>query len=252
MKLALDGSGGFAGDMFTAALIDAGADYNTISSGMVKAGEKIGNIKIDLNKTEDGSTQLIISLEAEKNHVDAEEIKELLNESFEELNIGNIYREFGRRVLDILIDAENEAHTMQVFEKLMHHHGHTHNGAVLHEAQDIMIDIIGAVSGMELLGISPSASLIEPVRTGQGEIEFSHGILDVPAPATRIILDKFKINWEKGPIDTELCTPTGASLLAALIDKKSSPGIEKLKILGKGSSRGTKILPIPPLKIYLV
>ncbi len=252
MKLVLDGSGGFAGDMFTAALIDAGADYNEVSLAMEKAGKKIGNIRINSNKTGDGSTQLTISLEAEKNHVDAELIKELLNESFEELNTGNIYREFGKKVLGILIEAEDEAHKMQVFEKLMHHHGHDHKGTVLHEAQDILIDIIGAVSGMELLEISPSASLLKPVRTGQGKIEFSHGILDVPAPATRIILDKFNIKWQKGPIDTELCTPTGASLLAALIDNETTPDMGELKILGEGSSRGTKILPIPPLKIYLI
>ena len=35
MKLVLDGSGGFAGDMFTAALIDAGADYKTVCSAAV-------------------------------------------------------------------------------------------------------------------------------------------------------------------------------------------------------------------------
>lgn len=252
MKLVIDGSGGFAGDMFTAALIDAGADYKTVCNGMEKTGEKIGNIRIDSGKTDDGSTQLLISLEAEKNHVDADLIKELLNESFEELNIGTTYRAFGRKVLEILIEAENEAHKMQVFEKLMHHHGHDHKGTVLHEAQDILIDIIGAVSGMELLGISPSAALLKPVRTGQGKIEFSHGILDVPAPATRIILDKYNINWQKGPIDTELCTPTGASLLAALIDDEITPNLDKLNILGEGFSRGTKILPIPPLKIYLI
>jgi len=252
MKLVLDGSGGFAGDMFTAALIDAGADYNSVCIAMEKTGKKIGNIRIKADKTDDEATQLIISLEAEKNHVDADMIKELLNESFEELNVGNIYRDFGNKVLEILIEAENEAHKMQVFEKLMHHHGHDHKGTVLHEAQDILIDIIGAVSGMELLGTSPSASLLKPVKTGQGKIEFSHGILDVPAPATRIILDKYNIKWQKGPIDTELCTPTGASLLAALIDNEITPDMEKLKILGEGSSRGSKILPIPPLKIYLI
>lgn len=252
MKLLLDGSGGFAGDMFTAALLDAGASLDDVEQGMITSGKKLGNIRIDSGKTSDGSTQLHISLEADKDHVHAEFITEILENCFNELRIGNIYREFGRKVLNILIEAENEAHKMHIFEKLMHHHGHDHHGTILHEAQDILIDIIGAVTGMESLGISPSASLLKPVRTGDGKVEFSHGVLDIPAPATKIILEKYNIEWEKGPIDTELCTPTGASLLAALIDKDEKIHSGEFKAIGEGSSRGSKILPIPPLKIYLV
>lgn len=252
MKLILDGSGGFAGDMFTAALLDAGADFNNVQHAMINSGKRLGNIRIDSEKTDDGSTQLFISLEADKDHVHAEFITEILENSFDELGIDCIYREFGRKVLNILIEAENEAHKMQVFEKLKHHHGHEHNGTILHEAQDILIDIIGAVTGMESLGLSPSASLIKPVRTGEGKVEFSHGILDIPAPATKIILEKYNIKWEKGPVETELCTPTGASLLAALIKKNGGNDSGEFTILGEGASRGSKILPIPPLKIYLV
>ena len=98
----------------------------------------------------------------------------------------------------------------------------------------------------------PGVQLLKPVRTGDGKVEFSHGILDIPAPATKIILEKYNLKWEKGPIDTELCTPTGASLLAALIDKNKKNHTGEFKVLGEGSSRGSKILPIPPLKIYLV
>ncbi len=253
MKLLLDGSGGFAGDMFTAALLNSGANYNNVRHNMVTCGKKLGDIKIDHKKNMDGSTQLMITLHPNSDHVEAGSIKKLLLECFEKLNIGKIYREFGEKVLNILIDAENEAHKSHVFDKLMHDHGHTHKGTVLHEAQDILIDIIGAVSGLELMKVEPSASLIKPVRTGYGMIEFSHGILDVPAPATKIILNKFNIDWRKGPIEAELCTPTGASLLAALTGNNDDNNKEvDFKVLYEGSSRGSKILPIPPLKIFLI
>jgi len=53
-----------------------------------------------------------------------------------------------------------------------------------------------------------------------------------------------------GPIEKELCTPTGAAILAALnakLDKKNGNLIQK-----EGLSRGSKDFPIPPLKIHLV
>ena len=62
-----------------------------------------------------------------------------------------------------------------------------------------------------------------------GKVNFSHGVLDVPAPATRIILEKFNVEWKKGPVDTELCTPTGASILAALIEKNDIKSFENKK-----------------------
>ena len=252
MRLLLDGSGGFAGDMFTAALIDAGADIEAVKHNMMTTGKKLGDLKIDLSRSGDGSSQLNISLAARHDHILAAKVVNMLDESFEELKTGTIYREFGHRVLDILISAENEAHKLHVFDRLNQHHGHKHEGTVLHEAQDILIDIIGSATAMESLGVSPEASLFAPVRTGSGTVEFSHGILDVPAPATRIILEKYNIEWKKGPVDTELCTPTGASLLAAIITPGEKRRPAECHVSAGGSSRGSKILPIPPLKIYIV
>ncbi len=252
MKLVIDGSGGFAGDMFTAALINAGADFNIVKNNMEKCGSRLGRIEIGTGMATDGSSQLSISLKVENDHIGADRIRKILHESLDDIDSEPVYRDFGKKVLEILIDAEKEAHKMNVFEKLNHHHGHSHSGTILHEAQDIVIDIIGAVTGMKQLGILPSASLIYPVRTGSGKVEFSHGILDIPAPATRVILEKYNIEWEKGPVDTELCTPTGASLLAALITDIRKPDMKKNIISLKGYSRGSKSLPIPPLKIFII
>jgi len=252
MKLIIDGSGGFAGDMFTASLIDAGADFHRVRENMEKCGSKLGRIRIGSQRSRDNALRLSVSLEAQQDHIAAHRVKSILTESFEEINTPQLYREFGLKVLEILIHAEEKAHKQQVFEKLMHHHGHSHHGPVLHEAQDIIVDIIGAVTGLEMLDISPSAALAGPLRTGSGTVEFSHGILDVPAPATRVILKKYGLDWEKGPVDTELCTPTGASILAALVDRPRESIPASSLVRGTGSSRGTKDLPIPPLKIFLI
>ena len=64
MRLLIDGSGGFAGDMFTAALINAGADFEIIKKNMENCGKRLGKVKIDTVTSPDGSSRLSIDLEA--------------------------------------------------------------------------------------------------------------------------------------------------------------------------------------------
>ncbi len=131
----------------------------------------------------------------------------------------------------------------------IHGHKHKHGGdAFLHEAQDIVIDITGAVLGMQYLQVEPRASLLAPLRVGGGKVKFSHGHLPVPSPATRIIMEEYDIPWEFGPLDTELCTPTGSAILAALGAKREKEAPKGSKL---GQSRGTKDIDVPPLKVYL-
>jgi tRNA-Thr(GGU) m(6)t(6)A37 methyltransferase TsaA len=96
-------------------------------------------------------------------------------------------------------------------------HRHNAEKTVLHEAQDILIDITGAAFGLQYLGIPPERILCNmPVSVGGGKIRFSHGLLPVPAPAVTAILKKHRIPHVTGPVDVELLTPTGAALLAAM------------------------------------
>lgn len=134
-----------------------------------------------------------------------------------------------------------------------HNHGHSHSHShapgktYLHEAQDILVDIVGAATALEALGLPPAAQLLAPVSAGAGTVRFSHGHLDVPAPATQNIFDTYHIPWQKGPLDTELCTPTGAALLAALGASNSTfprPAPQRT-----GLARGSKTLDIPPLRV---
>jgi uncharacterized protein (DUF111 family) len=262
MNLCINPSGGMAGDMFCAALISAGADVEKMIQAMTAAGNKLGSAHIEHHITEDGSSQLAITLESAHKHLPGKKGKQILTELFDAFDIKKKYRVFGFKVLDILIKAEKRAH--KEFNIIMNgdHHGHSHShdhdhshghshdadDALLHEAQDIVIDIMGAVTGLQLLDIEPKAGLTGPICVGGGQVTFSHGTLDVPAPATFIILEKYRLPWQKGPIEKELFTPTGATILAALdaklSDKPQSP-------IATGKSRGTKILPIPPLEIYV-
>ncbi len=96
-------------------------------------------------------------------------------------------------------------------------HNHASENAVLHEAQDILLDVIGAAKGLETLDVNLGAVMcLTPVSVGGGAIRFSHGTLPVPAPAVSAILKRYRIPHVTGPVDVEILTPTGAAILAAL------------------------------------
>lgn len=277
MKLYINPEGGMAGDMFSAALISAGADFEKMRAAMLGAGEKLGKAEIEKKQSPDGAVQLSIALDSRRSHLGGNEAAHLLEHLFEDFNIGKTYRDFGLKVLNILVKAEVKAHAEFniVIEGDHHHHehdhghdhghehghkhdhhhghGHTHDHgeeeSFLHEAQDIVIDIMGAVTGMQLLNIEPSAVLLAPVSVGGGHVKCSHGILAIPAPATIVIMREHNIPWYTGPVEKELFTPTGAAIIAALdakLDTSFNPGTPT------GIARGTKLLDIPPLKFYLI
>ena len=96
-------------------------------------------------------------------------------------------------------------------------HSHGEEEAMLHEAQDILLDVVGAAKGLEVLGIDLGKVVcLTSVSVGGGTVRFSHGTLPVPAPAVSAILKCYRIPHVAGPVDVELLTPTGAAILAAL------------------------------------
>lgn len=288
--LLIDPAGGMAGDMFTAALVSAGADFEMVRKAMTAAGEKLGKTDIRHNTADDGSSQLDIDLESERHHLGGHEAQHILDDLFNEFNIDEPYRKAGFNILNILVKAEIRAHKeFNIVVEGDHHHDHSHHHhhgaghshghshghmhdqshgdghhhhhdhahshpheeAFLHEAQDIVIDIMGAVTGMQLLGVAPGVKLLAPVSVGGGHVHCSHGTLSIPAPATTVILEESGIPWQKGPIDVELFTPTGAAILAGL-DAKLEPKDNFQNLPApNGTSRGGKILEIPPLKMYV-
>ncbi|MCW3785086.1 nickel insertion protein [Plebeiibacterium sediminum] len=275
MKLIIDPRGGFAGDMFAAALISAGASESEMIDAMTIAANKIGNSSISAVKTHDDATRLIMNIHHNHGHLAASKARRILSELLDTLNIKDDYAEFAHQILEHLIKAEKQAHAENTFltdhhhshhyhtheghhhhhdhtqDEGHHHHDHSHEEAWLHEAQDIIIDIIGAAKGLQLLNAPVKAELIAPVSLGGGTIKFSHGEMTAPAPATKILIDKKNIPAQTGPISVELCTPTGTAILAALEVKLISTEINIEGVITKGFSRGSKDLNIPPLGIYL-
>ena len=255
MKLYIDPSGGIAGDMFAAALISAGADKVVMLRAMKIAAEMLGTASLDAVLTEDGATRLNISIDRKNASLSGHQTHQLLQQAFSASKIETLYQTFGVKALQILIDAELKAHRENPFlTKHAHHHHETphtplNEDAFLHEAQDILIDIMGASMGLQLLRAPVEACLVAPVSLGGGYVAFSHGRLPIPAPATKNIFEAHGVPGIMGPIESELCTPTGAALLAALKVKLGADC--QGTIVNAGTSRGSRNLPVPALAIRI-
>lgn len=115
-------------------------------------------------------------------------------------------------------------------------HGTTVERVHLHEvgAVDAILDIVGSVWGMHLLGVERVYHTT--VALGDGFVDAAHGRLAVPAPATLRLLEG--IDVRPGPPGSgELTTPTGAALLRVL---SSGPVPSAYRPLKSGYGAGTR------------
>ncbi|HYO38744.1 MAG TPA: nickel pincer cofactor biosynthesis protein LarC [Nocardioidaceae bacterium] len=92
-------------------------------------------------------------------------------------------------------------------------HGTTTDDVHFHEvgALDAIADVVGVSAGLAHLGMEQL--VVSPVAVGSGHVDGAHGVLPVPPPAVAELLRG--VPSYAGPGTTELCTPTGAALLAA-------------------------------------
>ena len=111
---------------------------------------------------------------------------------------------------------------------------------------DTSIDITGALLALEQLEISKIYA--SPVPMGKGFVKGAHGQIPLPAPATAALLKGIPVYGRD--IDAELVTPTGAALLADLVDDFGPAPPMILETIGYGA--GGRDLPIPNLLRVLI
>ncbi len=135
------------------------------------------------------------------------------------------------------IDEPVRSRAHQVFARLAaaeaEVHGETIERVHFHEvgAADALVDVIGTLEGLEALGVERVYS--SPLRLGRGSVMSEHGRIPVPAPATTLLLRGIPV--EIPAVDFELVTPTGAALLATLVEDWGTPPPFRLDRVGTGA-----------------
>lgn len=219
MKIAyLDTASGIAGDMTLAALVDAGASQEYLQKQINSLG--VPSIELQFSETHRGgfrALRLDIKHPAEHEHRNLQQIERLIDSS----NLTDRERDLALRIFRRLGQAEARVHGMPLEQVHFHEVG----------AIDSIVDIIGVAIAISQLGIE--RLFASPTPTGTGFVTIAHGTVSVPAPATAELLKGIPIRSSK--IEAELTTPTGAAILASLVDDFGPLPAMKLSSIGYGA-----------------
>jgi uncharacterized protein (TIGR00299 family) protein len=199
----LSGFSGVSGNMFIGALLDAGLPERTLRE-MVSALPVSGyQLKFESAvKCGIKATFFDVLLDHHEHHAHRHlgDIVKIIKAA----NLSDRVKDRSIAVFTKLAEAEAKVHGTTIDKVHFHEVG----------AVDAIIDIVGTVFGLEVLG---SEKLYAGnLRTGHGMIKCAHGSLPIPAPATAELL--CGIPYTQGDVEKELLTPTGAALLATLCD----------------------------------
>jgi len=225
--------GGASGDMILGAMVDAGLSIDILKK--LLAG-------LNLNEFD------ILAKIVDKNGFFATKVDVLVTEQPPERHLKEIKDIIQKSSLPRTV--QNRA--LQIFERIAGAEAAIHNKSVdqvhLHElgGTDTIIDITGALLALEHLEISKIYA--SPVPMGKGFVKGAHGQIPLPAPATAALLKGIPVYGRD--IDAELVTPTGAALLADLVDDFGPAPPMILETIGYGA--GGRDLPIPNLLRVLI
>lgn len=129
-------------------------------------------------------------------------------------------KETALRIFDVLAQAEGHIHGVPPQDVHFHEVG----------AVDSIVDIVGTAFCLHTLGIEQV--YVSPLPMGSGVVTSRHGILPVPGPATLELLKGFPVCLADG--QSELVTPTGAAILAAVAQPGSVPAVQ-IEAVGYGA-----------------
>lgn len=217
---------GISGDMTLGALVDAGVDPEALKAEVAKLG--VDGYDLRFERVEQHGitgTHAVVELDPAVRQPNRH-----LSDILSTLDGSTLPPAVRRRASDIfrtLGEAEASVHGVAV------DHVHFHEvGAV-----DALVDVVGSVAGLELLGAREVFCSALP--SGKGTIKAAHGILPVPAPATLEIMARAGAPTRSVDVEAELVTPTGAAIVATLATFRQPD----MRVRSVGYGFGTRQLP---------
>ena len=217
----LDPFSGISGDMTLGALIDVGLDPAWLTALPQRMGLEGVGVRIqDVLRGDIACRKVDFDIPPQPHGRHVREIRRLVAASGAPEQV----RQRADAAFTAIATAEGEIHGVGPDEVHLHEVG----------AVDAILDVVGAVWGMELLGIE--RVYCGAIALGDGSVRAAHGLLPVPAPATLKLLEGHPVR--PGPEGSgELVTPTGAALVRVL---SSGPPPREYVPRRSGFGAGTK------------
>jgi len=225
---------GVSGDMMVGALLDLGASSVKVIKAMEAVKDNVEGCKNIEVSVRDVTRK---GFRAKKVDVDAEEVKETsgselvkaATKCLEGIKLSREAKQFVLNSINTLVEAEAKVHGETVEEVHLHEAG----------SIDTLADIIGTAVAADDLGVFNMRVFSTPVTVGGGLFKFSHGTVSSPAPATIEILKSKGFPIIGGPVELELATPTGVSILVNLAHEVTR-FYPSMKPTATGYGAGTK------------
>jgi hypothetical protein len=230
MKIAYaDCYSGISGDMFLAALLDVGLSLEVLQAGIEKLNlpEKVELRQTETHKGALRAADLAVIVPRSQHHRRLSDILDILSGS----DLSERVKQTAAQIFRLLAEAEARVHGEPIEQIHFHEVG----------ALDSIVDVVGAVIGLDTLGIERLYA--SPLPYGSGSIDSDHGLLPLPAPATLEVLRLIQAPLLPSHAQVELVTPTGAAILGALATFERP----EIVISGIGVGAGKRDLPWPNL-----
>ncbi len=224
---------GASGDMILGALLDAGLELDKLREALV--GLPLRDWELRARRVMRGglaATHVEVIAQDDMPTRRYMDLVGLLNAS----ELGSEVKESGKRILRRIAEVESRLHHQSLEEVHLHELG----------GVDTLVDVIGAVAGLELLNIG--AIYVSALPMGSGAVNTRHGMLPLPAPAVVELVRGAPIRAVD--IQAELVTPTGAAILTTLAHSYATFPPMTLTDVGYGA--GTRELPIPNVLRILI
>ncbi len=212
---------GISGDMNLAAMIDLGVEPGYLKAELSRLGldhEFELKITAGARKGISGTrVDVILKGEGFHSHDPDHSAQQHHRHSPSHRNLRDIEAIIGTSSLSGEVQKTSLAIFRRVAEAEARVHGKELYDVYFHEvgATDSIVDIVGAAICFHQLGVDAVWS--SPIELGGGFVRCVHGLIPVPTPATVEILAG--IPTTRGRVDKETTTPTGAAILAALVDE---------------------------------
>lgn len=194
-----DASSGLSGDMVLGALLDLGVDADLFKEKM--AGLRLP-VEIAVRRVRRGGFAAV--------KVDVE----VRGHEHVERTFADVERVIRRSRFRPAVKDRALAVFKKLFQAEAKVHGRRFQEAHLHEAgaDDALVDVVGTAFLLDELGVADV--YCSPLNVGSGWVRTSHGRLAVPPPAVAELLKNAPVYaaW----VESELVTPTGAAIVAAL------------------------------------
>ena len=198
----LDCASGASGDMLLGALAGAGVPMPVLTEAVsAVAPEPIRLVHEQVSRSGFAATRVHVDAAESDSSRTWADIEILLAQA----PLADPVRQRAASTFARLAEVEGRVHGVPATEVHFHEVG----------ALDAIADIVGCCAGFAHLGLSRLVAT--PVALGGGSVRTLHGTISVPAPAVTALLAG--VPTYGGGVAEELCTPTGAALLAEWVDE---------------------------------